>query len=334
MIPFTKIATKLMTWARCNMTMVVCGCLCLTLSSRIALAYEPEAGPDAENRGRSVLSKPPVLIIDPAKDLRTLDNTLSRKERTPDEIKGVTIEQKLGDTLPLDLKFTDSNGKDIKLGDYFNQGRPVILNLGYYQCPMLCSLVLNATFDVVKQMDLKVGQDYDVLTVSFDPSETATLAKLKKQNYLKELGQAGADKGWHFLVGDEQNIRKLTESVGFGYRWNEARKEYVHAAALMVITPEGQISRYLYGVKFPPKTTRLSLVEASQGKVGNIVDAILLFCFLYDSSKGQYTLAALNLMRAGGFFSVLIVGSVVLIALYRERKRHLTEESTPVDHQG
>ncbi|MBL4702435.1 MAG: SCO family protein [Phycisphaeraceae bacterium] len=334
MKPFTKITTKIMTWPRRNMMTIACGCLCLTMGSSIALGYESDAPLKADKRGRSVLSKPPVLIVDPAKDLRTLENTLSRKERSPDEIKGVTIEQKLGDTLPMDLEFTDSAGKTVTLGDYFNQGRPVILNLGYYQCPMLCGLVLNATLDVAKEMDLKIGKDYDILTLSFNPSETAILAKLKKQNYLKKLGQAGADKGWHFLVGKEQNIRKLTESVGFGYRWNEARKEYVHAAALMVITPEGQVSRYLYGVKFPHKTTRLSLVEASQGKIGNIVDTILLFCFHYDSNKGQYTLVALNLMRAGGFFSVLIVGSVVLIALYRERKRHMTEESTPVDHQG
>ncbi|MBV1952613.1 MAG: hypothetical protein KUG64_10530, partial [Cycloclasticus sp.] len=179
------------------------GVLCVLLFSCcvmpvLADAYEPG---ETAKKGRSVLSKPPALIVDPAKDLRTLDSTLSRKERSPEEIADVTIVQKLGVSLPMDLEFTDESGKIVKLGDYFNQGRPVVLNLGYYQCPMLCGLVLNATLDVAKKMDLKIGEDYDVITLSFNPSETSELAKLKKQTYLKQLGQEGAGKGWHFLVG-------------------------------------------------------------------------------------------------------------------------------------
>jgi protein SCO1/2 len=280
-----------------------------------------------ENRGRSVISKPPALIVDPQKDARTLDDTLSRKERSPEEISGVTIEQKLGATLPMDLQFTNELGETVTLGDYFKSGRPVVLNLGYFQCPMLCGLVLNATLDVAKEMDLKVGKDYDILSVSFDPRDTAVVAKLKKQNYLKELGQAGADKGWHFLVGKDPSVKALTETVGFGYRWNPDRQEYVHAAALMILTPDGQVSRYLYGVKYVPRTTRLSLVEASQSKIGNVVDSVLLYCFLYDANKGRYTLAALNIMRAGGVMTVLLIGSVVLIALRRERKKQAMTEA-------
>ncbi len=299
----------------------VCGMLLVAMCCSQLLAASESANEVKSDRGRSVLSKPPALVVDPAKDARTLDGTLSRKERSPDEIVGVTIEQKLGQTLPLDLEFTNELGKTVKLGDYFKSGRPVVLNLGYFECPMLCGLVLNATLDVAKEMDLKVGKDYDILSVSFDPRDTAVVAKLKKQNYLAELGQEGAGKGWHFLVGEDPSIKALTESVGFGFRWNEDRKEYVHAAALIVLTPEGQVSRYLYGVKYLPSTTRLTLVEASENKIGNMVDSVLLYCFLYDANKGRYTLAALNIMRAGGVFSVLLIGTVVLIALYRERKR-------------
>lgn len=308
-------------------------CVLLVCCVMPAMGDAYESGETAK-KGRSVLSKPPALVIDPVKDARTLDSTLSRKERSPEEIANVTIVQKLGVSVPLDLEFTDESGKTVKLGDYFNQGRPVILNLGYYQCPMLCGLVLNATLDVAKAMDLKIGKDYDIVTLSFNPSETSTLAKLKKQTYLKQLGQASAEKGWHFLVGKEENIRKLTQTVGFGYRWNDKRKEYVHAAALMILTPEGQMSRYLYGVKYNPSTTRLSLIEASEGNIGDVVDSILLFCFLYDSHKGQYTLAALNIMRAGGVLTVLLVGGLVLIALYRERKAQPLKEQAPVDNQG
>lgn len=324
--------TGIVTWSRQILTKVTCACVLVAVSSSPLFAATEAANElTPENRGRSVLSKPPALVVDPARDARTLDETLSRKERTPDEILGVTIEQKLGAQLPMDLQFTDESGNTVTLGDYFKSGRPVVLNLGYFQCPMLCGLVLNATLDVAKQIDLKVGQDYDILSVSFDPRDTPVVAKLKKQNYLTELGQVGADKGWHFLTGKDESITKLTQTVGFGYRWNPDRQEYVHAAALMILTPDGQVSRYLYGVKFVPRTTRLSLVEASEGKVGNVVDSVLLYCFLYDANKGQYTLAALNIMRAGGVLTVLLVGTTVLIALRRERKRQTMTEATSPD---
>jgi protein SCO1/2 len=199
---------------------------------------------------------------------------------------------------------------------------------------MLCGLVLGATLDVAKQMDLKVGKDYDILSVSFDPRDTYTVANLKKQNYLAELGQVSADKGWHFLTGKDASIKTLTDIVGFGYRWNPDRQEYVHAAALIVLTPEGTVSRYLYGVKYQPRTTRLSLVEASESKIGNVVDSVLLYCFLYNADKGKYTLAALNLMRAGGAFTVLLVGTIVLIALYRDHKRQTMEATSPDNLKG
>lgn len=331
---FAAHLAALVTWSRHRHLLAVCGVLCLSMGAgQLHAAAESVNEIKPESRGRSVLSKPPALVTDPANDARTLDETLSRKERTPDEIDGVTIEQKLGAKLPLDLQFTDESGKTVTLGDYFKSGRPVVLNLGYFQCPMLCGLVLNATLDVAKEIDLKVGKDYDILSVSFDPRDTAVVAKLKKQNYLTELGQAGADKGWHFLVGKNESIRALTETVGFGYRWNPDRQEYVHAAALIVLTPDGQVSRYLYGVKFVPRTTRLSLVEASEHKIGNVVDSVLLYCFLYDANKGRYTLAALNIMRAGGVFTVLIVGMVVLVALYRERKRQAITEADSPDQQ-
>ena len=235
---FTAYLVGIITWSHRKHAWAVLGCICVAMCcSQLHAAAESANELKSENRGRSVLSKPPVLVVDPANDARTLDGTLSRKERTPDEIAGVTIEQKLGANLPMDLQFTDESGKTVTLGNYFKSGRPVVLNLGYFQCPMLCGLVLNATLDVAKEIDLKVGKDYDILSVSFDPRDTAIVAKLKKQNYLTELGQVGADSGWHFLVGQEESVRQLAQTVGFGYRWNEDRKEYVHAAALIVLTP-------------------------------------------------------------------------------------------------
>jgi len=255
---------------------------------------------------------------------------MDRAEPLPGELEGVGITEQLGKVAPLDLTFTDSAGKPVALRQYFRQNRPVILNLGYFGCPMLCGLVMNGLLEAMREIDMMPGRDYDVLSISFDPSETSVLARLKKQNYIKEFGHPEAAGGWHFLVGDEQSTKKLTEAVGYGFKWNAPRGEFAHAAVIIVLTPDGTVSRYLYGVQFPPRTLRLSLVEASQGKIGSTLDRILLYCFHYDAGAGEYTPAAMNIMRLGGGVTAAALAGLIGFALLREahcRKRAGRQES-------
>lgn len=242
-------------------------------------------------------------------------------DKLPPELEGVGLTEKLGEPLPLDLSFTDENGKPVTLRDYFSSGKPVILNLGYFGCPMLCGLVMNGMTDAMRDLSLTPGTDYTVLSISFDPSETHTLARVKKQNYIRELGKPEAARGWHFLTGSEGNIKAVTDAAGFGFKWIEARREFAHPATIIVLTPDGKLSRYLYGTTFPAQTLRLSLVEAAEGKIGTTLDQFLLFCFQYDSDQHRYAIAAMNFMRLGGFITMVAIGSWIFVALRRERRR-------------
>jgi protein SCO1/2 len=244
-----------------------------------------------------------------------------RAERLPPELEGVGITERLNEQLPLDLEFTDEDGKPVKLGDYFSAGRPVLLTLNYYACPMLCTLQLNGLVEGLRGMSWTPGGQFEVVTVSFDPRETYRLARIKKQSYIEELGRPGAAKGWHFLVGKEKSIKALTESAGFHYKWNEDRREFMHVAATYVYTPEGRLSRILYGVTYLPNTLRLSLVEASEGKVGSSLDRILLYCFHYDADAGRYAPAAMNIMRVGGGLTALLIGGVLCLFWMRETRK-------------
>ncbi|MEP0814689.1 MAG: SCO family protein [bacterium] len=237
------------------------------------------------------------------------------------ELEGVGITEHLDEKLPLDLQFTDETGRQVKLADYFSGNRPVILTLVYYECPMLCSVVLNGMIDALSEIDLVPGRDYDLLTVSFNPLETPTLARLKKQNYLKDWANASAGPNWHFLTGGQDEITALTSSVGFGYKWNEERKEYAHSAALILLTPDGRISRYLYGVMYEPRTLRLSLLEAGEGKIGSPMDQIILYCFHYDPSAGAYTPQAINIMRAAGLLTLVALGGFLGAYFVGEARR-------------
>jgi protein SCO1/2 len=231
-----------------------------------------------------------------------------RKEPLPKDLEGVGITEHPGAKLPLDLEFTDDNGKVVRLAQYFSGNRPVVLTLGYFRCPMLCTLVLNSLVEGLKGLPWTPGREFEIVTVSIDPTETATLARLKKQNYLTDYGRLGAANGWHFLTGREENIRKLADAVGFGYRYVQERGEYAHSAAIFVVTPDGRMAKVLYGVMYQPKTIRLALTEAGQGKVGTTTDQLLLYCFHYDAQEGRYVLAASNLMRLGGATTALVVG--------------------------
>lgn len=223
----------------------------------------------------------------------------------PVELEGVGIDEKLNQQVPLDLAFLDENGRPVKLGDYFKPDRPVLLTLVYFSCPKLCGLVSNAQLEVMKELDFQPGKEYTAVTVSFDPNETTTLAKLKKQNYLKALQRPGAAEGWVFLTGKQTEITRLTRSVGFNYRWDEVGKQFVHAAVFMVLTPDGKVSRYFYGIDHDEQTLRLSLVEAANGRIGSSFDRVLLYCFHYDPDRRGYSLAARNLMSAAGGLTIV-----------------------------
>ncbi|MBZ0255680.1 SCO family protein, partial [bacterium] len=207
----------------------------------------------------------------------------------------------------------------------------VILTLVYYRCPMLCGLVLNGLLESMQDISLSPGKDFEIITVSIDPLETPKLAKIKKQNYIKEFGHPEAAKGWHFLSGKEKNIKTLADSVGFGYKWIERRKEFAHGAAIMIITPDGRVSRYMGGIEYDPDTLRLSLVEASEGKIGNAYDQFILTCFHYDANEGKYSVAAMGVMRLGGGLVALSLGVMLFVFWSREMKKRKSQTAEPIE---
>ena len=233
----------------------------------------------------------------------------------PAALKTVGIDQKLNEQLPLDLVFKDEKGENVKLGDYFGR-KPVVLSLVYYQCPMLCNQVLNGMATAFKVMAFKPGEEFEVVTVSFDPRETAALAAAKKDtyvNYLPETSRARAASGWHFLTGDEASIKQLTDAVGFRYHYDEATNQFAHASAIYVTTPQGKLARYFYGIEYAPRDLRLGLIEAADNKIGSPVDQLLLYCFHYDPATGKYGAVVMNMMRVGGIVTLVALVGMLLI---------------------
>lgn len=242
----------------------------------------------------------------------------ARSEPLPKELEGVGIEERLGGQVPLDAVFNDEEGRPVTLGALMGQ-KPAILALVYYRCPMLCGLVLQGLLEGLRELPATVGDSFTVITISIDPLETPTLAKLKKQNYLAEYGRPGAASGWRFLTGSEANIRKVADSVGFYYKWNEDRQEYAHGAGIFVLTPEGKLARTLYGVVYEGKTLQLALSEAREGR-SSVGEKIALYCFQYDAGEGRYVLAATRLMRATGFLTAVILGSWLFVSWRKEKR--------------
>lgn len=252
-----------------------------------------------------------------------------RTDPLPKRLAGVDVQEKLDKGLPLGLEFLDDRGRRVRIGDYFDGKLPVLITLNYSNCPMLCSLQLTAVVNGLKQVELTAGRDYRVLTLLIDPAETPQTASKTKARYLRQYGRPEAASGWHFLSGSEQNIHALANALGFKFAYNEERKEYVHPAAIAMATPKGRISRYLYGLEYLPKTLRLSLVEASEGKIGTTVDRLLLFCFHYDSSEGRYAPVARNIMRLGGGFAVVALGGFLTLLWRVElRKKRLSHSGS------
>ena len=238
----------------------------------------------------------------------------------PEKLNDVGFDQRLGEDVPLDLTFRDSDGETVRLADYFDRGHPVVLSLVYYECPMLCDLTLTGMAQSLRPLELTVGEDFEVVTVSFDPGEGPEVAAEAKNLYVPRYGRAPAWEGWHFLTGDEDQIRRLADAVGFRYVYEEETDEYAHAAGLVMITPEGEISRYFFGTEHPAKDLRLGLVETADDRIGTAIDQILLYCYNYDPALGRYSAATMNLIRAGGALTVLLLGGFIVVMLRRERR--------------
>ena len=235
-------------------------------------------------------------------------------------LKKVDIEQRLGNQIPLDLKFRDESGREVRLGEYFGKGRPVALTLVYYECPMLCNQVLNGAVGAFQALSFTAGKEFEVVTVSFDPREGPELAARKKETYLKRYKREGAGEGWHFLTGDEASVKALADAVGFHYVWDEQSQQFAHASAVMVATPQGKLSHYFYGIEYAPKDLRLAFVEASEGKVGSPVDALLLFCYHYDPAAGRFA-PVMGVLRAAGVLTVFGVAALLFYLMRKTRRR-------------
>jgi protein SCO1/2 len=240
------------------------------------------------------------------------------RQATPGVLQEIDFDQKLGETIPLDLAFKDETGKDVRLGDYFGR-KPVVLSLVYYECPMLCTISLNGLAGALEVLSFVPGQEFEVLTVSFDPKEGPVLAAAKKKAYMARYKRSEAHAGWHFLTGPKESVDRLTKAVGFRYVWDQETKQFAHPAGILVATPDGKIANYLFGVEYSPKDLRLALVDAAGGKIGNAVDQVLLYCYQYDPQTGRYSASILSLVRIGGLLTVLALGAFILTTTRRRR---------------
>jgi len=230
----------------------------------------------------------------------------------PELLKQVSIDQKLNQAIPLNLSFRDENGAPVQLAQFFGK-KPVILTLVYYNCPNLCTQVLNGVESGLKELSMDIGKQFDVVTISIDPTESHVLARVKQEMYVGMYGRPGAAQGWHFLTGDEPQIKQLADAVGFRYAYDPDTKQFAHYSGIMLLTPEGKLSRYFYGIQYPSRELRLGLVEASEGKIGTPADQILLFCYHYDPATGKYGLLISRVIQIGGALTVLILGVGILI---------------------
>lgn len=238
----------------------------------------------------------------------------------PPVFDDVGITERLGERVPLDLRFANENGEQVALSSFFDGKRPVMLNLVYHECPMLCSLLLTELTKTLQQMEWQPGGQYDIVTVSFSATEDDSVAARAKAKYIAQLGRPEAAAGWHFLTGTPESIQALAASVGFRFRWVESTREFAHPAALMFLGPDGTITRYIHGMGYEPEDVRKALVEASEGRIGTAMDQILLYCYKYDADANSYVLHAQNLMKLGGFVMLLLLGTLLTLFWRRERR--------------
>jgi protein SCO1 len=245
----------------------------------------------------------------------------SRPIGLPLELQEVGITEKLGEQVTIDeLHFTNEAGERVLLSSYFNSNRPVLLQLIYYTCPGICNFMLSGLLESLKEFEWTPGEQFEVVTISIDPTEAHQLAAAKKANYMELYDREAGEKGWHFLTSDEENVRELARQVGFGYQYDQVQGEYAHSSVLFVLTPGGKISRYLYGIQYPQLDLRLSLLEASEGKIGTVVDRLIMFCYRYDPDSRGYAMVAFRVMQAGAGVTTIALGSFLLIFWRRQRR--------------
>jgi len=244
------------------------------------------------------------------------------------DINQVRIEQKLDTQIPLDTTFRDETGKSIRIGDYFND-KPVVLMFAYFECPMLCTVVLNELTRVLKVLQFSPGKEFEVITVSISPTETPELAARKKANYVEHLGREGAGQSWHFLTGEEDQIKRLADAVGFQYVYDPKTKQYAHSAGLMILTPKGKLARYFYGIDYSAKDLRFALIEASKNKIGTPVDRVFLYCYQYDPSTGKYGLIILRVVQLAGIVTALSLGTFIYLMLRWEKQGRFARAQNP-----
>jgi len=252
----------------------------------------------------------------------------------PPHLENVGIDQHLDAQIPPNLIFVDDAGHSVMLGEYFGK-KPLILNLVYYNCTMLCGEELAGLTSAMKLVKFDLGKEFEVVTISFDPRETPDIAAAKKKDFVSRYGRPGAAEGWHFLIGSADSINALAKAVGFKYQYDPKTNQYAHATAIMILTPQGHISRYLYGVDFPPKDVRLGLVEASQQKIGNPVDQVLLYCYHYDPATGKYGAVVSNILRLGGGITIVLLGGLLLILfrLDKSAARRMAKAQSALNHR-
>lgn len=296
----------------------------------------------AENRGMNVVKGfalflfcllPTVCSLLPAAQAqggfyRGLPKETRQETGLPQAVRDVGIDQRLNEEVPLDLVFRDETGRQVQLREYMGT-KPAVLALVYYDCPMLCNQVLNGLLGALKALSFDVGREFDVITVSFDPRETPQLAQSKKDSYIKRYNRASAAAGWHFLTGDEDSIKRLTEAVGFRYAWDTRTNQFAHASGIMVLTPEGRLSHYLYGIEYAPRDLRLGLIEASQNKIGSPVDKLLMFCYHYDPATGKYGAVVMNFLK---LLSVIFI--ISLVALFWVMRQIVRRQQARMDQAG
>ena len=255
---------------------------------------------------------------------RTYDPSQATTNGLPSALKEVGIEQKLGEQIPLDAEFKNENGPTVRLGEYFNKDKPVILALVYYECPMLCNEVLNGLTGSLKGISFDAGKEFDVVAISFDARENDKpgLAQNKKDSYLKRYGRENTADGFHFLTGTQDQIDKVAGAVGFGYKWDEKSEQFAHAGGIMLATPDGKLARYFYGIDYSPKDLKFGIMESADGKIGNPVEQLFLYCYHYDPATGSYGLAILKVLRIAAVFTLIAIGGM-LFAFWRYKKKDL-----------
>ncbi|MFB3916870.1 MAG: SCO family protein [Terriglobales bacterium] len=282
--------------------------------------------------GRKQLPWILVLLLAGALPTAAQMTRAPRVEVLPPGLGRVNIEQHLGQQVPLDLLFRDESGRTVALGQYFNNGKPVILNLVYLNCPVMCSEVMNSLTGSLRVLNFDLGAQFNVLTVSFDPRENPALAATKKKEYLARYGRPGAEVGWHFLTGDSSSVTALTDVVGFHYQWDPKTQQFAHATGIIILTPQGRIAQYYYGAEYSPRDLRLGLIQASQSRIGTLADRVLLYCYRYDPRVGRYGAMVTRIVQVAGGATVILLGGLLLF-LFRsdpqQRRTNAVSEHQP-----